>query len=182
MSLVRTLMPSPIGPLTVIAHGTAIVAIRWDTETDDHHPDARNPVDRTLPDDIVDVDPADHAVLALAVAQLGEYFDGTRTEFDLPLDPDGTAFQRDAWHELERIPFGETITYGEQAIRLGDKKKTRAVGSANGKNPIPIVVPCHRVVGANGHLTGFAGGLDTKAWLLDHEFQVRIGAGNVGDR
>jgi methylated-DNA-[protein]-cysteine S-methyltransferase len=176
MNLSRTVMPSPIGPLTVIAHDTAVVAIRWDTETDTHDPDAHNPVDRVLPDTIADIDPSDHAVLALAVEQLGEYFAGTRTEFALPLDPAGTDFQRDVWHELERIPFGETITYGEQAARLGDKNKSRAVGAANGKNPIPIVVPCHRVVGANGHLTGFAGGLDTKAWLLDHEFQVRATA------
>jgi methylated-DNA-[protein]-cysteine S-methyltransferase len=173
MHLSRTVTSSPIGPLTVIAHDAAIVAIRWDTETDAQAPDAHNPVDRLLPDDVVDVDPSDHAVLAQAVTQLAEYFDGTRTEFDLPLDPVGTDFQRDAWHELERIPYGETITYGEQAARLGDRNKTRAVGAANGKNPIPIVVPCHRVVGANGHLTGFAGGLDTKAWLLDHEFHVR---------
>lgn len=173
MNLSRTVMTSPIGPLTVIAHETAVVAIRWDTDSDVRDPDAHNPVDRVLPDAVVDVEPSDHVVLALAVEQLGEYFAGTRTEFDLPLDPPGTDFQRDAWHELERIPFGETITYGEQAFRLGDKNKSRAVGAANGKNPIPIVVPCHRVVGANGHLTGFAGGLDTKAWLLDHEFQVR---------
>ena len=72
-----------------------------------------------------------------------------------------------------KIPFGETISYGEQAVMLGDKNKSRAVGAANGKNPIPIVVPCHRVVGSNGHLTGFAGGLNMKAWLLDHEFRVR---------
>jgi methylated-DNA-[protein]-cysteine S-methyltransferase len=172
-TLSRTTMPSPIGTLTIVAHDRGVVAIRWDTDGDDHRPDAHNPVDRKLNDDIVDVEPAGHPVLAIAVAQLAEYFAGTRTDFDLPLDPDGTAFQRDAWRQLERIPFGETITYGEQAARLGDRKKTRAVGAANGQNPIPIVVPCHRVVGANGHLTGFAGGLETKAWLLDHEFQVR---------
>ena len=89
-----------------------------------------------------------------------EYFDGERTDFDLPLDPDGTAFQHQAWDALVQIPFGETISYGEQAVMLGDKNKSRAVGAANGKNPIPIVVPCHRVVGSNGHLTGFAGGLE----------------------
>jgi methylated-DNA-[protein]-cysteine S-methyltransferase len=89
------------------------------------------------------------------------------------LAPAGTEFQRMAWTALRSIPFGETISYGEQARRLGDKNKSRAVGAANGKNPIPIVVPCHRVVGANGHLTGFAGGIDVKAWLLDHELAVR---------
>ena len=117
--------------------------------------------------------PPDHAVLDAAVAQLGEYFAGARTEFDLPLDPDGTEFQHQAWDALVKIPFGETISYGEQAVMLGDKNKSRAVGAANGKNPIPIVVPCHRVVGSNGQLTGFAGGLDVKAWLLNHEFSVR---------
>ncbi len=102
-----------------------------------------------------------------------EYFEGKRVDFELPLDPDGTEFQKQAWDALVKIPFGETISYGEQAVMLGDKNKSRAVGAANGKNPIPIVVPCHRVVGSNGHLTGFAGGLNVKAWLLDHEFSVR---------
>ena len=178
-TLSATHMTSPIGTLTIVANDDAVVAIRWDTESDDREPDARNPVDRKLErhGDVTTVRPDEHSVLDAAVAQLQEYFDGARTEFDLPLDPDGTDFQRQAWHELRRIPFGETITYGEQAIRLGDRNKMRAVGSANGKNPIPIVVPCHRVVGADGKLTGFAGGLDTKAWLLDHEFQVRAAAG-----
>lgn len=169
--LFRTTMPTPIGLLTIVANVGAIVAIRWDEET----PDAHNPVDRTLGDEFVDVPPGvgEHAVLDLAVEQLGEYFEGTRVDFDLPLDPGGTPFQQQAWHALLQIPFGETISYGEQAVMLGDKNKSRAVGAANGKNPIPIVVPCHRVVGSNGHLTGFAGGLDVKAWLLDHELRVR---------
>jgi len=173
--LSRTTMSSPIGRLTLIANDDAIVAIRWDTETDDSEPDAHNPVDRKLGDGFVDVAAGggEHAVLDLAVEQLGEYFDGKRVDFDLPLDPDGTPFQKQAWDALVRIPFGETISYGEQAVMLGDKNKSRAVGAANGKNPIPIVVPCHRVVGSNGHLTGFAGGLNVKAWLLDHEFRVR---------
>ena len=150
---------SPIGELTVVAHDTAIVAIDWH--------------DHATVDQGAAAEPGEHAVLDAAVDQLGEYFTGRRTEFDLPLDPGGTEFQRQAWTALRAIPFGETITYGEQAARLGDKNKSRAVGAANGKNPIPIVVPCHRVVGSNGHLTGFAGGLDTKAWLLDHEFRTR---------
>lgn len=168
--LFRTTMSSPIGRLTIVAADDAIVAIRWDTET----PDAHNPVDRKLGDEFVDVTAGrgEHAVLDRAVEQLGEYFDGKRVDFDLPLDPDGTEFQKRAWEALVRIPFGETISYGEQAVMLGDKNKSRAVGAANGKNPIPIVVPCHRVVGSNGQLTGFAGGLDVKAWLLDHEFSV----------
>ena len=166
-------MSSPVGTLTVVANDRAIVAIRWDTESDARHPDAHNPVDRHLGEVIATDDVSSHPVLAAAVEQLTQYFDGTRTEFDLPIEPTGTAFQRAAWNQLVQIPFGETITYGEQAIRMGDRNKMRAVGAANGKNPIPIVVPCHRVVGADGKLTGFAGGLDNKAWLLDHEFRVR---------
>ena len=165
----RTTMPSPIGTLTIVANDEAVVAIDWEGESGHEH---------LLGDaEIIDVAAATHPPLAVAVEQLGEYFDGTRLDFDIPLDAAGTDFQRSAWAALVRIPFGETITYGEQAVMLGDKNKSRAVGAANGKNPIPIVVPCHRVVGSNGHLTGFAGGLDTKAWLLDHEFRVRATAG-----
>ena len=119
------------------------------------------------------VDVADHAVLQQAADELGEYFAGTRVDFDVPLDPRGTAFQLAAWSALRTIPYGETVSYGEQAKRLGDPGKARAVGAANGRNPLPIIVPCHRVVGANGHLTGFGGGIETKAWLLDHEQAVR---------
>jgi methylated-DNA-[protein]-cysteine S-methyltransferase len=172
-------MPSPIGTLTIVADDDAIVAIRWDTERSAaREPAAHEPAD-AMPDarlgTVVEVRPGEHAVLDRAVAQLSEYFAGTRTEFDLPLAPHGTPFQHDAWHALRRIPFGETISYGAQARMLGDANKSRAVGAANGRNPIPIVVPCHRVVAGNGHLTGFAGGLEVKAWLLDHELRVRSG-------
>ena len=98
--------------------------------------------------------------------QLREYFDGARREFDLPLDLRGTDFQLTVWHELTRIPFGETISYGELARRIGLPAASRAVGAANGANPIPIIVPCHRVIGANGSLTGFGGGIETKKRLL----------------
>lgn len=108
-------------------------------------------------------------VLAELEVQLGEYFDGTRREFDVPLAPAGTAFQHEAWTVLRSIPYAATITYAEQARRLGRPRAVRAVGGANARNPLPIVVPCHRVVGASGQLVGFAGGLDRKAWLLDHE-------------
>ncbi len=161
-ALSRTTMPSPIGTLTIVADDAAVVAIDWDAPVGPQ-------------DGVVDVPHGEHPVLDAAVAQLTEYFDGERTDFDLPLAPAGTEFQRAAWSALRRIPFGETISYGEQAVMLGDKNKSRAVGAANGKNPIPIVVPCHRVVASNGHLTGFAGGLDTKAWLLEHELRVRAG-------
>ena len=108
-------------------------------------------------------------ILDEAVKQLEEYFAGTRRDFDLPLDPLGTPFQQSAWMVLRSIPYGQTISYGQQALQLGDPNKARAVGAANGKNPLSIVVPCHRVVGSTGHLTGFAAGLDIKSWLLDHE-------------
>ncbi len=101
-----------------------------------------------------------------AAEQLTEYFAGGRREFDLPLNPAGTDFQLAVLTELQRIPYGETTTYRDIAARIGRPKAVRAVGAANGRNPLPIVIPCHRVVGANGHLTGFGGGLDTKAELL----------------
>ena len=151
-------MSTPIGRLDLVAHDEAVVSIWFATDGEGRR------VEQAAP-----VGPGDHPVLDQAVAQLEEYFAGSRTEFELPLDPIGTAFQHQAWSALRRIPYGETISYGQQAAMLGDRNKSRAVGAANGKNPIPIVVPCHRVVGSNGHLTGFAGGLDTKAWLLDHE-------------
>ena len=115
---------------------------------------------------------AAEAHLDRAESQLAEYFRGTRREFDLDLDLAGTAFQRSAWEVLRTIPYGATLSYGQQAAALGDPAKARAVGAANGRNPLSIVVPCHRVVAAGGALTGFAGGLDTKAWLLDHERRV----------
>ena len=101
--------------------------------------------------------------------QLNQYFSGERREFALPLRPEGTAFQRDVWKALSEVPFGETISYGELARRLGKQGASRAVGAANGNNPIPIVIPCHRVVGWDGRLTGFAGGIDLKRRLLEHE-------------
>lgn len=108
-------------------------------------------------------------LLNRVAAQLQEYFAGTRTTFDLPLEPSGTDFQLSVWELLRKIPYGVTTSYGELARRLGDPKASRAVGAANGANPIPIIVPCHRVVGSKGELTGFGGGLDRKRWLLEHE-------------
>jgi methylated-DNA-[protein]-cysteine S-methyltransferase len=104
-----------------------------------------------------------------AIKQLKEYFAGRRADFDLPLAPEGTEFQRTVWRNLQDIPYGETISYGELAKRVGNPKASRAVGAANGQNPIPIVIPCHRVIGANGKLTGFGGGLPTKEKLLGLE-------------
>lgn len=114
------------------------------------------------------LDPA-AAPLRETARQLEEYFKGERREFDLPLRLDGTEFQRRAWRNLLEIPYGKTRSYGEQAERIGNPKASRAVGLANGRNPIPIVVPCHRVIGANGSLTGFGGGIARKRWLLAHE-------------
>ena len=121
--------------------------------------------------------PADHAawhggdndVLQAAAAQLGEYFAGTRTRFDLPLAPRGTDFQLAVWRELARIPFGTTMSYAQLAQRVGNTQAMRAVGAANGRNPLPIVLPCHRVIGADGALTGFGGGLPVKQFLLQLE-------------
>ena len=104
--------------------------------------------------------------IAEAVRQLREYFAGKRSDFELPLAPEGTAFQRSVWGKLREIPYGETISYGELARRVGNPKASRAVGSANGKNPIPIVIPCHRVIAGDGGLGGFGGGLPTKEALL----------------
>ncbi len=103
------------------------------------------------------------------VCQLEEYFQKKRTTFDLNLNPLGTVFQNDVWKELQKIPYAKTTTYKEQSKKIGDVKAIRAVASANGKNPIWIIIPCHRVVGTNGSLTGYAGGLWRKKWLLDHE-------------
>lgn len=107
------------------------------------------------------------------VTQLDEYFKGERVEFDLKLNPQGTTFQQSVWEELNNIPFGKTRTYMEQTKKIGDPKAIRAVASANGKNPIWIVIPCHRVIGADGSLTGYAGGIWRKKWLLEHESPVK---------
>lgn len=165
-----TTMASPVGELVLGASDRGLRFVLWPGERRrlDLGPDGG-------PDGGPDTDAARVArerILDDAVAQLEEYFAGTRTEFDLPLDPVGTAFQRSAWDVLRTIPYAGTMSYGEQARALGDPNKARAVGAANGKNPISIVVPCHRVVGANGALTGFAGGIESKAWLLDHERRV----------
>ena len=162
--LSRLTVDSPVGELTLIASPRGLRAVLWPNEfvplSDDDA--ASVPLAPAGP-------PAAAAVLEQARRELQEYFAGDRREFEVPLDPVGTNFQLAAWLELRRIPFGATISYGEQARRLGDVKKSRAVGAANGRNPLSIIVPCHRVVGSNGQLVGFGGGLDTKAWLLRHE-------------
>lgn len=145
---------SPVGRLTLVASDAGLAAIIW--EDDDP---ARVPLA------LVGSDEA-HPVLAAAATQLGEYFARERQTFDLPLDFVGTAFQVAVWRALLTIPFGETRSYRQIATQIGNPKATRAVGAANGRNPLSIVAPCHRVIGASGTLTGFAGGLEAKAFLL----------------
>jgi methylated-DNA-[protein]-cysteine S-methyltransferase len=115
----------------------------------------------------------DDAALPQARRQLAEYFSGKRTAFDLPLAAEGTPFQLQAWQALRAISYGTTITYGQQAAAIGKPTAYRAIGLANGRNPLAIIVPCHRVIGANGALTGYGGGLAAKRWLLDHEAHAR---------
>lgn len=115
------------------------------------------------------VKPGTNRVLAAAAKQLREYFAGTRTTFAVPLAPEGTAFQRSVWDQLLAIPHGATCSYGDVARAIGSPTASRAVGAANGRNPIAIIVPCHRVIGSSGSLTGYGGGMPTKEWLLAHE-------------
>jgi len=151
---------SPIGRLRLIADGDRLVSIWFE-----HGRDAA----RGLPQDGAKFENRSSPVLERTRRQLEEYFAGQRQAFDLPLDPRGTEFQRRVWQRLTSIAYGDTTTYGALARELGDPGASRAVGLANGSNPIPIVIPCHRVIGADGSLTGFGGGLPVKAALLDLE-------------
>jgi methylated-DNA-[protein]-cysteine S-methyltransferase len=157
MTLYAKPIDSPYGELTLVGSDAGLAAILW--EGDDP---ARVPLGPVTP-------APDHPVLAAAAAQLAEYFAGERTRFDLPLDFRGTDFQKSVWAALLTIPFGETRSYADIARQLGRPAAVRAVGAANGRNPISIVAPCHRVIGADGSLTGFAGGLAAKRRLLQHE-------------
>lgn len=150
-------MKSPVGELKLIASDKGLAAVLW--ENDD-------PRRVRLPQQFRD---EKNPVLLRAEKQLGEYFAGRRTSFDLPLDFHGTDFQKSVWRELLKIPYGETRSYGEIAKKIKKPSASRAVGAANGKNPISIVAACHRVIGASGALTGFAGGLKAKAFLLELE-------------
>ena len=152
-----TVIDSPIGELRLVEDDDAIIRI-------DFHP--FDDADGRLSGERGD----DHPLLRECARQLGEYFAGERNTFDLPLAPVGTAFQRRVWEQLLTIEYGETATYGQIAGRLGlTGHGARAVGLANGRNPIPVVIPCHRVIGANGSLTGYAGGMDRKQLLLSLE-------------
>lgn len=144
---------SPIGDLYLVATDTALVAL--DNVSNDIYKKAQKS--------------DDHKILKLAEKQLNEYFKGARKDFDLPLAPLGTEFQQKAWKALMKIPFGKVWSYGEQAKYLKNPKASRAVGGANGKNPIPIIIPCHRVIGSTGKLTGYSGGMKMKVALLKLE-------------
>ena len=127
-------------------------------------------------DDAVACKEKESAILAACLAQLAEYFDGVRSEFTVPLDLNGTLFQLSVWRALLQIPYGETNSYGGIAAAIGKPKAVRAVGGANHNNPVSLIVPCHRVIGSDGSLTGYGGGLHRKRWLLDHEAKYRTGA------
>ena len=150
-------MPSPIGELGLVASDRGLAAIVWESKMPDR-----------LGSDAI-VRNVNHPVLLETQRQLEEYFAGKRKAFDVKLDFVGTNFQKRVWNALLRIPFGHTRTYGEIAKQLGNANAMRAVGAANGQNPIPIIAPCHRVIGASGALIGFGGGLETKAYLLNLE-------------
>ena len=154
MTLFSTTLDSPVGMLTLVASDAGLVAVLWDGDDP-----LRVRLGSLVQDD-------GHVVLVAAVRQLRAYFAGTIMTFDLPLDMRGTDFQKQVWAALLAIPYGETRSYGAIARAIGRPGASRAVGAANGRNPLSIVAPCHRVVGAGGHLTGFAGGLEAKAVLL----------------
>jgi methylated-DNA-[protein]-cysteine S-methyltransferase len=145
------LYKSPVGRLEIVEENDCLVEVRF------------------LDDESISISQNPKGILKDAIQQLGEYFSGSRTEFKLPLSPKGTDFQKKVWDELQNIEFGKTVSYMDIAKRLGDPKVIRAAGTANGKNPIAVIIPCHRVIGSDGSLTGYSGGLKRKQWLLEHE-------------
>jgi methylated-DNA-[protein]-cysteine S-methyltransferase len=158
-----TTIDSPVGPLILTAVGGALSGLSMDGQR--HR--------RPIPSDW----PRDGEPFRDVIDQLDAYFAGRLQTFELPLHLEGTEFQCSVWAELRRIPYGETISYGELAARLGNTNASRAVGLANGRNPVGIIVPCHRVIGADGSMTGYGGGVERKVWLLEHERAVlRLGS------
>lgn len=154
----HVLRDTPIGDLILVRRGSALAAVYMQDHRHRPEPSTFGP-----PEDCTE------GILSDAAQQLGEYFQGTRTQFDLSLDPTGTQFQHRVWARLRAIPYGATRSYGQLAHELESPGASRAVGMANGRNPLSIVVPCHRVIGANGAMTGFGGGVERKVWLLDLE-------------
>lgn len=159
-------MDSPVGTLRLVADGYGLREIWFERE---RHPKSAQPGWTRV------AQPLASAPIAAARRQLEEYFAGKRQHFELPLHPLGTPFQLTVWEELGRIPYGITISYGELARRIGKPEAVRAVGAANGRNPLPIVLPCHRVIGSDGKLVGFGGGLPTKRFLLSMEDRTARG-------
>jgi methylated-DNA-[protein]-cysteine S-methyltransferase len=157
-SLAHTVLDSPVGPLTLVAVDGVLARLHMDRQ-------------RYAPDP-ASFGPRDDGPFAEAARQLEDYFAGTRTGFELDLALAGTPFQQRVWQELRAIPYGETVSYGQLADRIGQPTASRAVGLANGRNPVGIIVPCHRVVGADGSLTGYGGGIERKRYLLAHEQRV----------
>lgn len=155
-SSVLGLADTPVGPLTLVGHGEALWAVKFG------------------PPSAEELGVSSTAVLDRTREQLEEYFAGLRREFTIPLHFEGTSFRRDVWRALLDVPFGATVSYAAIARRIGRPDAVRAVGAANGANPLAIVVPCHRIVGADGSLTGYGGGLDRKRWLLGHERRVAL--------
>jgi methylated-DNA-[protein]-cysteine S-methyltransferase len=155
------LIDSPVGELLLVATDAGLAGVYFD-------------VSRLRPPPVATTGEGGADILAAARQQLDEYFTHRRVTFDLPLDPRGTPFQLRVWNALREVPYGETVSYSEIARRIGAADAVRAVGAANGANPIPIVVPCHRVVGARGELTGFGGGIERKRWLLAHETKALL--------
>jgi methylated-DNA-[protein]-cysteine S-methyltransferase len=162
MTVTHAVIESPIGPLTLVADNGRLSGLYM--EVRGHDP---GPAGLGQPGAV-----EDDEVLTAAASQLGAYFAGELTGFDLPLSLDGTGFQRTVWAGLRDIPYGETISYGQLARRIGQPSASRAVGLANGRNPVSIVVPCHRVIGSDGSLTGYGGGVDRKHYLLALEQRV----------
>jgi methylated-DNA-[protein]-cysteine S-methyltransferase len=155
------LIDSPVGELLLVATDAGLAGVYFD-------------VSRLRPPPVATTGEGGADILAAARQQLDEYFTHRRVTFDLPLDLRGTPFQLRVWNALREVPYGETVSYSEIARRIGAADAVRAVGAANGANPIPIVVPCHRVVGARGELTGFGGGIERKRWLLAHETKALL--------
>ena len=154
----RTTVKAPFGTLTVVASDAGVRFCMFDNES---HP-------KSMAGMKIVEDPG-HPVVAQAVQQLNEYFSGTRQHFSVKVDLHGTDFQVAAWKALAQVPYGQTWSYAQQAASIGRPTATRAIGAANGRNPVAVILPCHRIIGANGALTGFGGGISTKQWLLEHE-------------
>jgi methylated-DNA-[protein]-cysteine S-methyltransferase len=162
----QTAVATPLGEIRLVAQDDALVGV--------YFPEHKNPA---WP--VVAVD-AGHPVLVQATQELAEYFVGKRTVFNTPLAPQGTQFQRNVWQALTAIPYGERRSYSQIAAVIGYPQACRAVGAANGRNPLSIFIPCHRAVGADGSLTGYAGGVSAKRWLLEHEQANKLGPGASG--